>query len=158
MVFIGLLIRYDKSTIGESIGWKIGIHTNDTIDSWLSVHVNSEGDYLTATRCDDGLLSSYILSLLWMGLHENDPSYWRRLPDRHSVRKHFIYECKQGRCHLRPGWSQDHPDLKFTSLFIYNNLKFFICLPFKKNLKTSSVFFYANKIKFCSIICSIFSE
>ena len=41
--------------------------------------------------------------------------------------------------------------------FIYNNLKKFICLPFKKNLETLSAFFYANKIKFYSIICSIFS-
>ena len=41
---------------------------------------------------------------------------------------------------------------------ICNNLKFFICLSLKKNFGTLSVFFYANKIKFCSIICSTFKQ
>ena len=53
----------------------------------------------------------------------------------------------------------DHPDLK--KKIIYNNLKIFICLPFKKILGTPSVFFFffnANKIKFCSIICSTFKQ
>ena len=40
---------------------------------------------------------------------------------------------------------------------MYTNLKKFICLPFKKNWEHLQ-FFYANKIKFCSIICSTFSE
>ena len=35
----------------------------------------------------------------------------------------------------------------YIYIYIYNNLKIFICLPFKKNLGTPSVFFYANKIK-----------
>ena len=49
----------------------------------------------------------------------------------------------------------DHPDLKLY-IYIYN-FKKFICLPFKKNCEHPQ-FFYANKIKFCSIICSTFSK
>ena len=61
----------------------------------------------------------------------------------------------RGSATLRPGWSQDHPDLK--KKIIYNNLKKFSCLPFKKKFGNTLNFFYANKIKFCSIICSTFS-
>ena len=60
---------------------------------------------------------------------------------------------------LRTGWSQNHLEKKkkYIYIYIYNNLKNFICLPFKKILGTFLVFFYANKIKFWSIICSTFS-
>ena len=68
---------------------------------------------------------------------------------------------KQGWCHLKARVVLGPPWPNFFYKKIYNNLNFFICLPFKKNLKTLSVFifiFYANKIKFCSIICSTFSR
>jgi len=60
---------------------------------------------------------------------------------------------------FRPGWSQDRPDLKKKKIYIYNNLKFFICLPFKKKFENTFKFsFFINKIKFCSIICSTFKQ
>ena len=40
----------------------------------------------------------------------------------------------------------DHPDLK--KKIIYNNLKIFICLPFKKFLGTPFVFFIPIKLNF----------
>ena len=46
---------------------------------------------------------------------------------------------------LRPGWSQDHPDLgNFLIFFICNNLKFYICLPLKKRFVTTLSLFYAQ--------------
>ena len=51
---------------------------------------------------------------------------------------------------LMQGWSE-------IFLYIYNNLKKFICLPFKKNFGNTLNFFYGNKIKSYSIICSTFS-
>ena len=61
----------------------------------------------------------------------------------------------------RSSYSGLRTTLTWKKKFIYNNLKFFICLPFKKILGTPLVFFfffYANKIKFCSIICSTFKR
>ena len=51
---------------------------------------------------------------------------------------------------LMQGWSE-------IFFYIYNNLKKFIFLPFKKKFGNTLNFFYDNKIKFYSIICSTFS-
>ena len=58
---------------------------------------------------------------------------------------------------LRAGWSQDHPDLKKKYIYIYNKKKLFK-YPLKKNFGNTLNFFYTNKIKFCSIICSTFKQ
>ena len=50
----------------------------------------------------------------------------------------------RGSATLRTGWSQNHLKKKI----IYNNLKNFICLPFKKILGTPSVFFMPIKLNF----------
>ena len=51
---------------------------------------------------------------------------------------------------LRTGWSQNHLEKKKKNIYIYiyNNLKNFICLPFKKILGTPSVFFMPIKLNF----------
>ena len=36
--------------------------------------------------------------------------------------------------------------------FLYNNLKFFICLPFKKDLKTPLIFFMPIKLNFAQFV------
>ena len=52
----------------------------------------------------------------------------------------------RGNATLRPGWSQDHPNL---NLYIYNNLKFFISLLFKKKFgNTLNFFFIQIKLNF----------
>ena len=47
----------------------------------------------------------------------------------------------RGGATLRTRWSQNHLEKKNIYIYIYNNLKNFICLPFKKILGTFSVFF-----------------
>ena len=70
---------------------------------------------------------------------------------------------------LRVGWSQDHPDLKkkkkkkkkYIYIYIYNknnNNKQLFEYPLKKKYWEHPQFFYANKIKFYSIICSTFKQ
>ena len=73
----------------------------------------------------------------------------------------YIYIClcvKQGRCHLKPRVVLRPPWTEFFYFFVYNNLKFLFVYPSKNILETPSVFFYANKIKFCFVICSIFNR
>ena len=53
----------------------------------------------------------------------------------------------RGGATLRTGWSQNHLEKK-KNIYIYNNLKNFICLPFKKILGTFSVFFMPIKLNF----------
>ena len=43
----------------------------------------------------------------------------------------FTWEGSNGGTTFRPGWSEDHLDLE--KKIIYNNLKFFIYLPLKRN-------------------------
>ena len=59
---------------------------------------------------------------------------------------------------LRVGWSQDHPDLKKYNNNNNNNKKQLFENPLKKKYWEHPQFFYANKIKFYSIICSTFKQ
>ena len=47
----------------------------------------------------------------------------------------MVYHPGSGGANLWPWWFQDHPDLKKKIyIYIYNNSKFYICLPIKNLL------------------------
>ena len=69
-----------------------------------------------------------------------------------TTHNHKLVNYKQWWCHVQPRVVPGQPWPKKKKKFIYNNLKFFICLPFKKKLGTPSNNFYFY------FICSTFKQ
>ena len=83
-------------------------------------------------------------------------AYWASLSlfTNISLTYHFLIYSKimiayivKGSATLRPRSTLTWKKKKIY-IYIYNNLKFFICLPFKKNLETPSVYFMPIKLNF----------
>ena len=82
-----------------------------------------------------------------LDLKEQNPLHFSWNEENPFMVKICSYVYIQGQRHLKVKVVLGPPWLELF-FFIYNNLKKFICLPFKKNLGTPSVFFMPIKLNF----------